>query len=76
MVDEIRCPRCDSKMVDMQTCHMFCPNCGGGFEKRPIRPKSQLLKHPASVVKFYKPLDVENFKTVLYEFRGITPENR
>jgi len=28
MTEDIRCPRCDSKMVDMQACHMFCPNCG------------------------------------------------
>ena len=23
-----------------------CPNCGGGFEKRPIRPEALLKKHP------------------------------
>ncbi len=22
--------------------HNVCPNCGGGFEKRPIRPKNAL----------------------------------
>ena len=25
-----------------------CPNCGGGFQVRPIRPAGALLKHPAS----------------------------
>ncbi len=25
-----------------------CPNCGGNFERRPIRPAAALLKHPAS----------------------------
>lgn len=24
-----------------------CPNCGGNFERRPIRPPAMLLKHPA-----------------------------
>ena len=24
-----------------------CPNCGGNFEKRPIRPKELLKKYPA-----------------------------
>jgi hypothetical protein len=24
----------------------ICPNCGGGFEKRPIRPKEKLIKYP------------------------------
>ncbi|WP_341224437.1 DUF1272 domain-containing protein [uncultured Arcticibacterium sp.] len=32
-----------------------CPNCGGGFEKRPIRPANMLLKHPASTKVVYKP---------------------
>jgi len=25
-----------------------CPNCGGGFEARPVRPPQMLEKHPAS----------------------------
>jgi hypothetical protein len=25
-----------------------CPNCGGGFQPRPIRPARMLLKDPAS----------------------------
>ncbi|MCL4146240.1 UNVERIFIED_CONTAM: hypothetical protein GTU68_020022 [Idotea baltica] len=33
-----------------------CPNCGGGFEKRPVRPENMLLKHPASTKVVYKPL--------------------
>ena len=32
-----------------------CPNCGGGFEKRPIRPVAMLAKHPASTVRVYEP---------------------
>jgi hypothetical protein len=26
----------------------ICPNCGGNFEPRPIRPASLLAKYPAS----------------------------
>lgn len=26
----------------------ICPNCGGNFVQRPIRPKEMLVKHPAS----------------------------
>jgi len=36
-----------------------CPNCGGNFEKRPIRPKSLLKKYSASQKIIYKPIDVE-----------------
>lgn len=25
-----------------------CPNCGGGFVQRPVRPADKLLKYPAS----------------------------
>lgn len=32
-----------------------CPNCGGGFEKRPTRPKKQLEKHPMSTEIIIKP---------------------
>ena len=28
-----------------------CPNCGGGFSPRPIRPAAMLAKHPASTVR-------------------------
>lgn len=36
-----------------------CPNCGGGFEKRPSRPHSQLEKYPMRTDQVYKPV-VEN----------------
>lgn len=26
----------------------ICPNCGGNFERRPIRPPGALDRHPAS----------------------------
>lgn len=32
-----------------------CPNCGGGFVPRPIRPAEKLLKYPASAQRVYKP---------------------
>ncbi|MFC0603099.1 DUF1272 domain-containing protein [Winogradskyella pulchriflava] len=36
-----------------------CPNCGGGFEKRPIRPESLLEKYPISKNAVHKPVDLE-----------------
>ena len=32
-----------------------CPNCGGGFETRPIRPAAMLDRFPASTVRVHKP---------------------
>ena len=35
--------------------HGICPNCGGEFVRRPIRPASMLAKHPASTKRVLKP---------------------
>ncbi len=32
-----------------------CPNCGGSFMPRPIRPANLLAKYPASDTRIYKP---------------------
>ena len=33
----------------------FCPNCGGNFAPRPLRPPAMLLKYPASTTRVFKP---------------------
>ncbi|RMB59179.1 DUF1272 domain-containing protein [Dokdonia sinensis] len=40
----------------------ICPNCGGGFERRPVRPKELLEKYPVSTKRVYKPVDIEAHK--------------
>lgn len=32
-----------------------CPNCGGGFVPRPVRPPEALRRHPASTVRVVNP---------------------
>jgi hypothetical protein len=32
-----------------------CPNCGGNFAARPIRPASKLIKDPPSAKRIVKP---------------------
>lgn len=34
-----------------------CPNCGGEFVRRPIRPADELVGHPASTKRVFKPRD-------------------
>lgn len=34
-----------------------CPNCGGGFAARPIRPAAKLVNSPASERVVYKPVE-------------------
>jgi hypothetical protein len=32
-----------------------CPNCGGNFAPRPIRPAAMLAKYPAAAERTFKP---------------------
>ena len=32
-----------------------CPNCGGEFVRRPIRPADRLQRYPASTERVFKP---------------------
>jgi hypothetical protein len=32
-----------------------CPNCGGEFVRRPVRPASKLAKNPPSTERVFKP---------------------
>ena len=44
------CRRCAETVLG--SC---CPNCGGGFVTRPIRPAHLLTKYPPSTVRKVKP---------------------
>jgi hypothetical protein len=32
-----------------------CPNCGGNFERRPVRPPAALERDPATTVRVFAP---------------------
>jgi len=53
-----------------------CPNCGGGFEKRPIRPALLLERYPANGKKVFKPIDLEKFQEKLDKYKEIKPSER
>ncbi len=53
-----------------------CPNCGGGFEKRPTRPNRLLEKNPPRTEEILKPVDTEKFAFVLEKYRNIEPRQR
>ncbi len=50
-----------------------CPNCGGGFEKRPTRPKKALDRNPVRKDLVHKPV-VEN--RFLEKNKNIDPRER
>ena len=40
--------------------HGVCPNCGGDFVTRPIRPAEKLIDNPASTKVIFKPVVKSN----------------
>jgi uncharacterized protein len=53
-----------------------CPNCGGGFTPRPIRPKEKLDKNPASTIEVYRPVDKKKFEALKLKNQDLPPQNR
>ncbi len=59
-----------------------CPNCGGGFAPRPIRPKRNwkgdnfLGSYPASREIEHRPVDLAAHGQFASEIEGIAPEER
>jgi hypothetical protein len=59
-----------------------CPNCGGGFCPRPIRPKTDwkngdyLGAYPASTTVRHRPVDLRLHKQFTAAIKWIPPESR
>ena len=53
-----------------------CPNCGGGFEKRPSRPSNLLKKYPVSNKEYLNPVDKNKFKAMLAIYQNIEANRR
>jgi len=32
MPEKVKCTRCNETMLDMQACHLICPNCGSHLD--------------------------------------------
>ena len=60
----------------------ICPNCGGGFVPRPIRPArnwkgdNHLGKDPASTKVRHRPVDPATHAALAATIRGLAPERR
>jgi uncharacterized protein len=60
----------------------ICPNCGGGFVPRPVRPAQNwkgdnyLAAYPASTVVRVRPVDLSAHRGFAEKIRCILPENR
>jgi hypothetical protein len=55
---------CTFECIFCATCvegvlQKVCPNCGGNFTQRPVRPEVLLKKYPVSEKVVHKPVDIE-----------------
>ena len=64
--------------------HNVCPTCGGGFEKRPVRPvkswrpalKLGLKNHPASTKRVHTRFSREEIDAHVERIKDLAPEYR
>jgi uncharacterized protein len=62
--------------------HNVCPNCGGGFVPRPVRPATNwkdgnyLGANPASTTEKHRPVDAGAHERFAAGIRSIPPEKR
>lgn len=71
------CARCTNHVL-----HNVCPNCGGGFTPRPMRPAREwktgnyLGKDPASTTVKHRPVDEIQHEKFSAALRNIPPQKR
>lgn len=80
MICTYECTFCRDCVHDI--LHNVCPNCGGGFCPRPVRPAIERvagtgLSHaPATTRTVHKKVDLERQKTLIQELADIAPAKR
>lgn len=71
------CKNCVESVLDN-----VCPNCGGGFCHRPVRPSQNLKnsnyleKYPTTSKVTYRPIDVEAHAIFADKYKNVPPEER
>ena len=85
--DSLEARICTYECTFCDTCvdtilHNTCPNCGGGFVPRPIRPSKNwkddnyLGADPASTKVKYRPVNLEEHAKIMAAQNGLPPEKR
>jgi len=74
MICSYECTFCKDCVDDV--LYNVCPNCGGGLEKRPVRPLEKLLLHPPVKLKIHNPVKTVQFEPMLNKYKNISPEKR
>ena len=74
MICAFECTFCRDCVNDV--LENVCPNCGGGFEKRPILRKAFLSKYPPQENSIFKPVDKIALGELQIKFKNIKPSER
>lgn len=79
MICSFECTFCSQCVTNI--LENVCPNCGGGFEKRPARPVTCATKYcvsnyPVGKDIYIKPVLIEKFAPLKEQFRNVEPRKR
>ena len=85
--DSLEARICSYECTFCATCvetllHNICPNCGGGFVPRPIRPSQNWKNNnylgidPASVKVKHRPVDLDAHARLVAIIGNLPPERR
>lgn len=80
MICSFECTFCARCVADI--LHDVCPNCGGNFAPRPIRPATPwhgtayLGQHPASTSVIHRPIDPAAHAALIDRISKLAPERR
>ncbi len=80
MICSFECTFC--KNCAQTLLHNVCPNCGGGFVPRPVRPRTNwkgdnyLGKYPASAKIKHRPVDRAEHERFVERLKKTPPESR
>ena len=74
MICSYECTFCE--VCALTALRNVCPNCGGNFQHRPIRPAAMLAKHPATSERHAAGIDEAAHNAFLTRYRETPPSER
>ncbi|MBC7984737.1 MAG: DUF1272 domain-containing protein [Candidatus Obscuribacterales bacterium] len=79
MICSFECTFCEDCVNSLDN---VCPNCGGGFTRRPVRPANNLKgenflgKYPASTTRKHRSVDVDKHRMFAATIKSTKPVER
>ena len=74
MICSYECTFCEG--CALSVLRNVCPNCGGNFQHRPVRPRAMLVKHPAGTERHPAGIDEVAHAAFLDRYRATLPGER